>query len=255
MGDPGAVGAGLPGTANGMGANDGRRERGEVGRDETFRTDAGIGGAVRDALARYRRAPLGVRAFVRLRQIVLPLREILGALPEARRVLDLGCGHGLVANALALARPWCSVTGIDLDEGRIRVATSTVGDRKNVRFLCGDARHALQGERFDGVLCIDLLHHLRAAGQGPLLRSLRHVLAAGGWLLVKDLETRPRWKYAWNWLHDAVVTRWEPVAYRSSEAIQQDLREGGYRIRWRRPLDRGYPYAHYAILCERDAEP
>ena len=42
--------------------------------------------------------------------------------PEAGRVLDLGCGYGVIGLAVALASPAPSVTGVDVNERAVLLA-------------------------------------------------------------------------------------------------------------------------------------
>ncbi len=70
-------------------------------------------------------------------------------LDEARNVLDIGVGSGAIAVSLALERPRCRITGIDLSEAALRVArrnAETLGAR--VELLTSDGFDALADRRF-----------------------------------------------------------------------------------------------------------
>lgn len=55
------------------------------------------------------------------------------------RALDIGCGVGSTAMALAAARPDLRVTGADLSRSLVSVALSRVREDAEVRFVVGDA--------------------------------------------------------------------------------------------------------------------
>jgi SAM-dependent methyltransferase len=77
--------------------------------------------------------------------------EALLQLHPPRRVLDLPCGQG--RHAIEFAQRGYDVTGVDLSEYMLGVArkrADAAGVR--VRWLAGDMREALPGERFDLVL-------------------------------------------------------------------------------------------------------
>ena len=77
--------------------------------------------------------------------------EALLHLHPPRRVLDLPCGQG--RHAIELARRGYEVTGVDLSAYMLSVATErAVAARVQVRWLAGDMREPLSGERFDLVL-------------------------------------------------------------------------------------------------------
>jgi SAM-dependent methyltransferase len=70
---------------------------------------------------------------------------------EYPNILDLGCGRG--RHSLTLAERGYEVTGIDLSEEAIRVASEKADqkDLKNVRFILRDMRNPLP-EQFDSVV-------------------------------------------------------------------------------------------------------
>ena len=77
--------------------------------------------------------------------------EALLALRPPRRILDLPCGQG--RHAIELARRGYDVTGLDLSPFMLKVAEERArADGARVRWLSGDMRQPITGERFDVVL-------------------------------------------------------------------------------------------------------
>lgn len=87
---------------------------------------------------------------------------VLGLIPrEARSLLDLGCGTGIVTRRLAASRPGLRVTGADLTYGMARHAAA----RLPGAIVLADSRQLPFGHgRFDAVTSIWLLHLLPAQG-------------------------------------------------------------------------------------------
>jgi 2-polyprenyl-6-hydroxyphenyl methylase/3-demethylubiquinone-9 3-methyltransferase len=80
---------------------------------------------------------------------------------EGREALDVGCGGGVFAEALA--RRGAHVTGIDLSEKALRVAAlHCAGSGLSVRYECvaPETFAASNAERFDLVSCLELLEHV-----------------------------------------------------------------------------------------------
>jgi SAM-dependent methyltransferase len=110
-------------------------------------------------------------------------------LPSAAAVLDLGCGTGVVARAIAARGGFAgTVTGVDLSEELIAVATTYAaqdGVLERVRFAVGDA-HALAfpAASFDAVVAHTLLSHVR----DPLavVAEAARVVRPGGFVAVFD---------------------------------------------------------------------
>ena len=97
------------------------------------------------------------------------VRRWLDRLPEGTRVLDAGCGEGVLVDEYA-AR--LRIQGIDPNYSSDRVAT---GSLTALPYADGS---------FDRALCLDVLEHLSFEDQPRALAELFRVLTAGGELLV-----------------------------------------------------------------------
>jgi SAM-dependent methyltransferase len=74
-----------------------------------------------------------------------------------KHILDIGCGEGEWGSALLALRPRAKYTGIDPSE----YAVSRFGERRNIRVgTFGDLADVPGLERFDLVVCADVLHYL-----------------------------------------------------------------------------------------------
>jgi SAM-dependent methyltransferase len=80
-------------------------------------------------------------------------------IPDGSSVLDLGCGHGTVANAIALHSK-SNVLGIDLDQGSIKFAQEKYKS-PNLRFIHGDVFKDIPDiPNVDVVVLSSVLEHL-----------------------------------------------------------------------------------------------
>lgn len=160
---------------------------------------------MRKVLSLYRRAPLSTRVFLRGRTFLSDLCFVEKHVPTAGEIVDLGCGHGLFSNLLALGHPQRHVTGIDLDPAKIDIARETVGTRTNVTFLCGDITQ-LDLPRCQAISIIDVMYLLPPGAQRAVLQACASILSPGGTLVWKAQEKRPRWKYVWTYGQELLAT-------------------------------------------------
>jgi len=109
---------------------------------------------------------------------------LVTAVPSGGRVLDVGCGEGMLTRELAgRAR---SVLGVDLDASSIELARATTSEA-NVEFLCADVlQHPFEPASFDAVVSVATLHHLGT--EAGLLR-LRQLVRPGGVLGIIGLAS------------------------------------------------------------------
>ncbi len=107
------------------------------------------------------------------------------------RVLDLGCGSGVVAGHLAAAG--AHVTAIDGNAEAIRFASAQFR-LPNLEFRAGLIEDlALPGETFDKAYCLEVIEHLYLPQVRGLLASVRALLRPGGCLLLTTPNYRSPW--------------------------------------------------------------
>lgn len=121
-----------------------------------------------------------------------------GLLKDRRRLLDLGCGLGLLASVLHAAErcsqdpgwppAWpapprgLSIRGIELRPATVARARRALGAVAEI--IQGDIRVAEFGEA-DAVVLLDVLHYIDQGAQRALLERVRATLPPGGVLLLR----------------------------------------------------------------------
>jgi 2-polyprenyl-6-hydroxyphenyl methylase / 3-demethylubiquinone-9 3-methyltransferase len=103
------------------------------------------------------------------------------------RALDVGCGGGLLAEALA--RAGAKVTAIDLAPGMIEVARLHAMEQKldiDYRVVAAEAIAAAQPGGFDVVTCMEMLEHVPDPAQ--MVGTLATLVRPGGAIFVSTLN-------------------------------------------------------------------
>ena len=147
-----------------------------------------------------------------------------GLIPTGARILDLGCGRGLLAawlraaQALHAAGDWpagwpappgsASVRGIELRARDVNLARAALGHGADpaCAFEHGDLRSADFG-RADAVVILDVLHYLDLAAQDGVLARVRDALTDGGVLLLRVGDAGAGLRYRLSAWVDRVVAR------------------------------------------------
>ncbi|MBI3552384.1 MAG: glycosyltransferase [Elusimicrobia bacterium] len=197
----------------------------------------------------------GFRDFLHtvLRRASCPFDYLENLVPRRGRVLDVGCGHGLFAHRMAAGSPERQVAGWDPDARKLALARRHLPALPNLRFLPEPAFPVLT--QIDAVTVVDVLQYLPAAEKDSFVRRCRDRLAPGGLLLIKEIDTRPMWKYAWTRLQESLalalgLTRTpsgsKRLYFEPAQRHLERLASLGFAVRVLTPRTR-LPYPHVII--------
>lgn len=119
----------------------------------------------------------------------LRLDWIDGIAPVAnRRVLDVGCGGGILADAMA--RKGADVLGIDLADKALKVAQlhALEADTRNVKYreVSVETLAAEQPGSFDIVTCMEMLEHVPQPAS--VVKACADLVKPGGWVFFSTIH-------------------------------------------------------------------
>ncbi|MBT9465727.1 bifunctional 2-polyprenyl-6-hydroxyphenol methylase/3-demethylubiquinol 3-O-methyltransferase UbiG [Hydrogenophaga sp.] len=109
-----------------------------------------------------------------------------------KRVLDIGCGGGILSDAMA--RKGARVTGIDLSIKALRVAQlhALEAGTANVEYLeiSAEAMALQEPGSFDVVTCMEMLEHV--PDPSSVVRACAALVKPGGWVFFSTLNRNPK---------------------------------------------------------------
>ena len=111
---------------------------------------------------------------------------------KGQRVLDVGCGGGILADAMA--RKGADVLGIDLAEKSLKVAqlhaleagTSQI----TYRLVAAEALAAEMPDQFDVVTCMEMLEHV--PDPASVVQACARLAKPGGWVFFSTINRNPK---------------------------------------------------------------
>jgi len=198
-----------------------------------------------------------------------------GLLPHAQqaiRVLDIGCGQGLLASWLLAAQAqyeegkwwpedWprppaiAHIHGIELmarDVARAQTALKPQALRASFEAadMC-EARFPLS----DAVVILDVLHYVDFSAQYQVLRQVYDCLAPKGVLLLRVGDAGGGWPFILsNWVDNIVTTvrghRRLPTFCRKLSDWQRILSTMGFTVD-NLPMHHGTPFANMLLICHK----
>ena len=103
------------------------------------------------------------------------------------RVLDLGCGPGLMAADILAEFPYARLTLFDLTAEMIEGCRSQLDGSDRVDYRVGDFRTDDFGNGYDLVIASLSLHHLERSERPAFFRRVHHSLLRGGHLIAAEV--------------------------------------------------------------------
>lgn len=206
----------------------------------------------RRTLDRYGRQSFVTRLHTSIRWRSCPFEAVAASVPTTGRVLEVGCGHGLLSTYLALESSSRTVVGTDVDGDKIEAAQRAAAGIANLAFEITPRGHFADGP-WDAVCIVDVLYLIGRAGQRRTVETAAANLASGGVLVIKEMDASPLWKFRLmaiqEWLSVRVlrITEGHDLTFVPPEEVAQWMTEAGLATE-RRRLDRRSVHPHHLLV-------
>jgi 2-polyprenyl-3-methyl-5-hydroxy-6-metoxy-1,4-benzoquinol methylase len=201
--------------------------------------------------SRYNTIPgisLGTKLFLHLRWWLTPYERMAAYVPKSGRVLDVGCGHGLLAMEMALSEPNRTVLATDHDVARIELARQAANSGKGINNLRFDISTgspvvaAPAAGKFSAIMMIDFLHYFSPQQQDDMIAKAYANLEQGGWLLAREVNQQGGLISKLNQLYEKMATLTgftqsntiqakENLSFKSQSGWEAKFAEHGFKVR------------------------
>jgi SAM-dependent methyltransferase len=190
-----------------------------------------------------------------------------GLIPDAERLIDLGCGQGLLASWLLEARAlhesglwpadWPAAPkvknlwGLELMPKDVERARAALGDR--AQFALGNICTTDFGCA-DVAIILDVLHYISYEAQEDVLRRIRAALPAGGTFITRigDAAGGLSFQYS-NWVDRTVFFlrghRVNRIYCRTQKEWLEVLTRNGFEAK-PMPMHKGTPFCNVMLIAK-----
>jgi SAM-dependent methyltransferase len=190
-----------------------------------------------------------------------------GLIPDNARILDIGCGQGLLASWLLSARAtqdngawppnWPaapvprSIHGIEIMRRDVERAQLALGNAAT--FTVGDMQKTSFSE-VDVVVILDVLHYVSIAAQNDVLQRVRNALAPEGTLILRVGDANGGLPFHFSVWVDHVVSftrghRNSRLYCRSLTAWRATLGDLGFAVRTL-AMNKGTPFSNVLLIAK-----
>lgn len=190
------------------------------------------------------------------------------ALPAEGRLVDVGCGRGILLALLDTARKqeaslqappqWrppsagLELVGIELDPKKAAVSVKALGDAALV--IEGDAA-AVEMPPARAFMLLDVLHYLPAARQERLVERVARAVEPGGVVILREADAGLGWRFALTRAAERLCAlargHWRQRFHYRTAGEWSRLLEGSGLVVSARPMWAGTPYANQLIEARK----
>ncbi len=201
---------------------------------------------------------LSARLHLWVRTRIVPWGRVVEAFdPAGRSLLDVGCGHGLLAFLLAGRGYTGAYTGIDIDPRKTKAARAWLGTRPYTVFS-DSPLDSFEPASFDQIAVMDVLYLLPRAARGGFVSRAAELLEPGGALVALTSGGGPAWKRRMDRIQENLavnlgITRGETVEPCDGREIAGHFSDSGLGNVRSVYVGRGYSHGFDLVVGFRTA--
>ena len=155
--------------------------------------------------------------YFEIRKRICPFDEVVRHIPTKQKILDLGCGRGILYNYYLKNFNYIEYTGLDINKKNINKLNKSCN--KNCYFKNQDLeKDKINFSEYDCILMIDVMHHLKKNFQNKIMEKILGEMKIGSTLIYKDISNRSFFKGFANRVHDLIFSM-QLINYYDSEKI------------------------------------
>lgn len=157
--------------------------------------------------------------YFEIRKRICPFDEVANQIPLKKKILDIGCGNGILYKYFLDNKDYISYTGIDKNLKKLQKLQQESSG--NAFFLDRKIEDILEDiKNYDCILMIDVMHHVNKKYQKMVIENILINMNKGSTLIYKDISNKNFIKSLINRIHDLVISFQLISYYESSKIIK-----------------------------------
>ena len=165
------------------------------------------------------------------------LRTVIEFVPDTpSRILELGCGTGILTAMLRATFPGAETTGLDIS-GEMLALASEKPELAGTRFIEGDIRGEWPDGMYDAIISTLCLHHISRDERSEVIRRAAGALNPGGRFIYGDIFRAEQ-----DWEDALLMDGWRK-AMRTAGAPEEVIVEMTAQRKERAPMLSTMPWA------------
>lgn len=176
------------------------------------------------------------------------LGQLEKALPKKGKILDLGCGYGILTNYLGISSRQRKVSGLEIDSQKLKICPRGV---INVSFIKSDVTKK-RIPQAEGIVIADVLHHLGSfQTQEQVIKKCAESLVKKGVLVISEVDDKPFGKLILARLTDFLLYPGEPVFYCYQKKMISLLGKYFKKSKIKVKILKNNPFPHLLYQCKK----
>lgn|GEM_PF-199671 len=192
-----------------------------------------------------------------------------GLLPRRGRLVDLGCGRGILLSLLVAVADAAEdgeviapmqLTGIELRRSHARAARKALSQlphQPEIDIRQGDLRETPLPP-CDTAVLLDVLHYMPAAAQVDLLGRVAEKLRPGGMLLLREADADAGWRFATTRSAERLMAvlrgHFRQRFHFRGQAAWEELATAAGLVVDSRPMSEGTPYGNVLLVARKPGD-
>lgn len=202
--------------------------------------------------------PIKERVFIFLRYISAPFCEIEKLVPKKAKILDVGCGHGLLELVLQNKNTKRLIVGIDPDKNKIAFAKKIEPVLEKTKFY-NKSIFEIKDTKFDCIVIADVDYLLNNQEKNQFFKKARQLLHENGTMILKTVINDRSFGYYLSYLQEILTvfllkktfTKNKELHFLTVKEYEASLKNNEYKIKQQGKLKKSFYHPHYFFTIKK----